>query len=195
MGRSTHVDLAAPRRLLFVQGGGKGAHAFDEPLVANLRAALGAGWTVDYPRLRNEGDPSVASWGPQLDRLMARLDPRSIIVAHSIGATILVNELVPRRTEPGFAGLFLISAPFVGEGGWPSGEIAPMSDIGSRLPRGMPVFIYQGTVDDTVPVAHADLYARAIPSAVVRRIEGADHQLHGDLSIVATDILAIAKGR
>src|SRR4051794_6899543 len=94
MSGSSATRLARPRRLLFVQGGGRGAHAYDAPLASSLRDALGAGWTVDYPRISNEGEPSVPSWGPQLDRLLSRLGPRGVVVAHSIGATLLVNQLL-----------------------------------------------------------------------------------------------------
>jgi predicted alpha/beta hydrolase family esterase len=195
MTRLAPTSSPSARRLLFIQGGGEGAHDYDAPLAASLRDVLGVGWTVDYPIIDDEGDPSVASWGPQLDRLLNELDPRSFLVAHSVGATILLNQLSARHERPNAAGLFLIAAPFVGERGWPSEEIPPMTDLGSRLPRGLPVFVYHGALDDVVPAAHADLYATAIPGAVVRRIDGANHQLNGDLSVVAADIQSVLAGR
>jgi pimeloyl-ACP methyl ester carboxylesterase len=64
-----------------------------------------------------------------------------------------------------------------------------MSNIGARLVSlRAPLFIYHGSADETAPVAHADLYARALPRAVVRRLDGRDHQLNDDLSEVAADI-------
>lgn len=36
---------------------------------------------------------------------------------------------------------FLISAPFVGEGGWPSDEIRPMLDLGARLAGEIPIYL------------------------------------------------------
>ena len=42
--------------------------------------------------------------------------------------------------------------------------------------------------DDTVPPAHADLYARAMPQAQVHRLPGRDHQLNNDLGEVASAI-------
>ena len=78
--------------------------------------------------------------------------------------------------------------PFVGEGGWPSGDIEPMSGLGKRLPAQTPIYLYHGSEDETAPFEHADLYARAIPHAVVRRLTGRDHQLDNDLSEVADDI-------
>ncbi len=88
--------------------------------------------------------------------------------------------------------MFLISAPFVGNGGWPSEEIAPMSDLGTRLPARLPIYLYFGSKDETVPFEHAGQYERAIPSAVIRRLAGRDHQLNNDLSEVAADVQRLA---
>ena len=84
----------------------------------------------------------------------------------------------------------LISAPFVGEGGWPSEGFVPASDLGARLPKDARVFVFHGLADETVPPAHAELYARAIPQAVVRMLPGRDHQLNSDLHEVALVIAA-----
>ena len=63
-----------------------------------------------------------------------------------------------------------------------------MSDIGSRLPGDLPVHLYHGSEDRTAPIAHAALYAAAIPRAVVHRLRGRDHQLDNDMSEVAAGI-------
>jgi pimeloyl-ACP methyl ester carboxylesterase len=93
----------------------------------------------------------------------------------------------------GFAALalFLIAAPFVGEGGWPSDELASSADLGARLAREMPVHIFHGLEDETAPPAHAELYARAVPQARVHRLPGRDHQLNDDLTDVALVIKAL----
>jgi hypothetical protein len=85
-----------------------------------------------------------------------------------------------------------MAAPFVGEGGWASDDFPPSSDLGARLPQGVPVHIFHGLDDETAPPAHADLYARAIPQAQVHRLPGRDHQLNNDLSEVAQTIAGSA---
>ena len=110
------------------------------------------------------------------------------MVGHSIGGTILINTLVEESPDLALSGIFLLAAPFVGEGGWPSEDIKPMSDLGKSLPAQTPVYAYHGSEDETVPFEHVGLYARAIPHAVVRRLTGRDHQLNNDLSEVAADI-------
>ncbi|MGH3472887.1 MAG: alpha/beta fold hydrolase [Nocardioidaceae bacterium] len=82
----------------------------------------------------------------------------------------------------------LIAAPFVGAGGWPSDEFEAPHDLGARLPRGVPVHVFQGLQDQTTPPAHADLYTGAIPQAKLHLMPGRDHQLNNDLSEVAAVI-------
>lgn len=177
------------KQILFVQGGGADVHeAWDLALVQSLRRELGSGYDVRYPTMPNESDPSVAHWRPTLERELASLGAGAIVVGHSVGATILIEVLASAATKTSLDAIVLIAAPFVGEGGWPSEEIAPRPDLAERLSAEARVFLYHGEDDDVVPVAHVDLYARAIPRALVRRLAGRDHQLNDDLSEVARDI-------
>jgi predicted alpha/beta hydrolase family esterase len=178
-----------PHRVLFVQGGGEGAHdEWDSALVQCLEDQLGADYEVRYPRMPPEADPSYGRWKSALRDELAKLDSGAILIGHSIGGTILINAIAdePPAWMPG--GILLIAAPFVGKCGWPSGDIAPMEDIGARLPAGVPIHLFHGTRDETAPLRHVDLHARAIPHAVVRRLAGRDHQLNDDMSEVAADV-------
>jgi predicted alpha/beta hydrolase family esterase len=178
-----------PRQLLFIQGAGEGTHdAWDNRLVASLRRDLGPGWDIRYPRMPDEADPSYGSWKPALDRELAGLADGAFVVGHSIGGSLLVHALAATPPRAVLGGLFLVAAPFLGEGGWPDEAIGPHAALGEALPAGVPVFLYHGDADESVPSAHLELYARALPQAVVRRLAGRDHQLNDDLSEVATDI-------
>ena len=179
-------------QLLFIQGGGAGTHdEWDNKLVESLRRELGPNFEIHYPRMPNEDDPSYVAWAETLEKEFATLDDDAILVAHSIGGTILVNALAQSRSDREFGAIFLIAAPFVGEGGWPSEEMNPAPDLGARLPRDFPVYIYHGLDDETAPPSHAELYRRAIPQAHVRLLPDRDHQLSNDLSEVAATIKSL----
>src|SRR5690606_23232943 len=105
----------------------------------------------------------------------------------SLGGTILVNALVEEPNQRAFGGIFLIAAPFVGEGGWTSDDIELPSNLGARLSAPTPIYRYHGSDDEEVPFGHVELYAKAIPQAVVRRLTGRNHQVNEDLSEVAAD--------
>jgi predicted alpha/beta hydrolase family esterase len=181
------------KQVLFVQGGGKGAHdEWDNKLVASLQRELGPEYQIHYPCMPDEVDPSYRRWKPALEEQFSSLAAGTALVGHSIGATILINLLAehPRLRRP--SGIFLVAAPFIGEGGWPSDDIEPLPDLGARLPARTPVYLYHGSDDRMAPVEHVGLYERAIPQAIVRRLGGRDHQLNNDLCEVAADISALA---
>jgi Predicted esterase of the alpha/beta hydrolase fold len=120
------------KQVLFIQGGGAGAHdEWDNKLVDSLRRELGPGYEIRYPRMPNEADPSYPTWKAALAEEIARLDDGAILIGHSIGGTILINALAEASPNRKLAGVFLIAAPFVGAGGWPS-EISSQRPTSAR---------------------------------------------------------------
>jgi predicted alpha/beta hydrolase family esterase len=183
-------ERIAMRKILFVQGGGAGVHDhWDNKLVDSLVRHLGPDFPVTYPRMPNEADPDYGAWKTALCEALTELGAGALLVGHSIGGTFLIHALaegLSHRRSPD--GVFLVAPPFIGEGGWPSEALAPPSNLGARLPEQMPIHLYFGQEDDTVPPSHADLYRNAIPQSVVRRLPGRDHQINNDLTEVAADI-------
>jgi pimeloyl-ACP methyl ester carboxylesterase len=177
------------RQVLFIQGGGVGAHdGWDDKLVESLRRELGGKYEVRYPRMPDEGDPSYARWSTAIRREMRALDDGAVVAGHSAGAAILLNTLAEQPPEKALGAIVLIAAPFVGEGGWLSDEFELTRDLGAKLPPGVHVHVFHGLQDETVPPSHAGLYALAIPQAQVHRLPGRDHQLDNDLREAAEAI-------
>jgi hypothetical protein len=180
------------KQVLFVQGGGEGVHdRWDSKLVASLERELGKTYAVRYPRMPGEDDPSYPAWKAALMEEFHALEDGAILVGHSLGATILLRVLADQQPKCRFGGLFVIAAPFIGEGGWPSDDANAADDFPRRLPPGLPVCLYHGIDDEIVPIAHVSLYGKAIPHAVVRTLEHRDHQLNDDMSEVARDIRSL----
>jgi predicted alpha/beta hydrolase family esterase len=181
------------KKVLFIQGGGNSAHDdWDDKLVASLARDLGPNYDIRYPRMPNEAEPRYSAWKRAIAREISRLDKGAIIVGHSLGGAMLIHAVAGDPPKQKLAGIFLLAAPFIGPGGWPSEDIKASTHLGARLPD-TAIFLYHGTNDETAPVAHVALYAAAIPQARVRRLEGRDHQLNNDLSEVAADIRALAQ--
>lgn len=184
------------KEVLFIQGAGASTHdAWDVKLVQSLERELGRGYVIRYPRMPNEAEPKYSAWRPALQRELAQLKDGAVVVGHSVGGTMLLHVLAERSPTARLGALALIAAPFIGDGGWPSDELEARDDFGERLPATLPIFLYQGTADDTVPSSHLELYAKVIPRAKVRRLEGRDHQLNDDLAEVARDIAALGLGQ
>jgi predicted alpha/beta hydrolase family esterase len=180
------------KQILFVQGAGEGVHdRWDSKLVASLERELGESYVIRYPRMPGENDPIYSAWKAALMGEFDSLEDGAILVGHSVGGTILILVLAEQPPKPRFGGLFVIAAPFIGEGGWSSDDIDDCKDFSERLAPGVPVYLYHGTDDAVVPTAHIHLYAKAIPHAVVRTFERRDHQLNNDMSDVARDIRSV----
>jgi pimeloyl-ACP methyl ester carboxylesterase len=181
--------MSPVRPVLFIQGGGAGAHdEWDQQLAESLRRALGAGYEVRYPRMPVEADPSYARWSSAIRRELASLDGGAVVVGHSVGAAILAGTLAEQPPTSELAVIALLAAPFVGPDGWPGEGFELSGDLGARLPPGARVHVFHGLQDETAPPSHADQYALAIPQAEMHRLPGRDHQLNNDLSVVAEAI-------
>jgi predicted alpha/beta hydrolase family esterase len=176
------------KQLLFIQGGGKDVHdTWDNKLMASLERTLGPGYAIRYPRMPDEATPDPAAWKEAIAREIGKLNDGLILVGHSVGAAVLLDYLADdaqerrmegpreRPMERRVAGVFLIAAPFIGEGGWPSDDLRPTAEVALALRGGEAFYFYQGRDDETVPFVHLELFATAFPAATVRRLEGRDH--------------------
>jgi hypothetical protein len=179
------------QQILFIQGGGEGAHEVDIQLVNSLRKTLGDAYEVDYPKMSKESDPDYRRWKPQIKRELAAAKGKVILIGHSLGGSFLLKYLTEDRTERPIAAIFLIATPYWGGDGWRYEgyeSVALPKDAVSKLPKGMPIFFYHGRNDETVPFAHLALYAEKFPKATIRVLDRRGHQLGNDLSEVAADI-------
>ncbi len=184
------------RQILFVQGGGKGAHEADGLLVAALRKALGAGYEVRYPTMPKEEEPDYPLWSSCIAKELVPLRDGAILIGHSLGGSFLLKFLSEEKVGTKLAALVLIAAPYWGGRGWryPGFEkVALREGFASKLPRRARVFLYHGQDDEIVPFAHLALYAAGLPQAVVRELVGRGHQLNNDLSKVAADIKTLSE--
>jgi predicted alpha/beta hydrolase family esterase len=173
-------------RVLFIQGGGDGTHdEWDDKLADSLRRELGGSFEVRYPLMPNEDDPTEATWVPVIQQELSSLDSGSVVVGHSVGGTLLLRAVEIEPPVVRLGAIVLLAAPFAGKGGWPGDGFEFTSDLGDRLPADVPVHVFHGLADDTVPPMHADLFARAIPRAQLHPMPERDHQLGNDLREVA----------
>jgi uncharacterized protein len=179
-------------QVLFVHGGGGGAHAEDAKLAASLREKLGPQYKVRYPEMPNEDEPDYQEWKRLIYKDLAEMGDGAILVGHSIGASVLIKILYDQDLPCSVAGTFLISAPFwYDDEFWRWEEVQLPRNVATMLPREMPLFLYHGRADEVVPFTHVEMYADVLPHATVRRLDGRNHQLNDDLSEVADDIVQL----
>ena len=181
-------------QVLFVHGGGEGAHAADGRLAASLREAMGDDLGVRYPKMPGEDAPEHGAWRGRISEELTRMSGEVILVGHSLGASILLKYLSEEEPEKPIAGVFLLAAPFWGAADWEVEEYELRENFASKLPEGLPVSLYHGRDDEVVPFEHLALYAKKLPHATVRELGGRGHQFGDDLSDLARDIGEILSG-
>lgn len=179
-------------KVLFIQGGGgdEGYEA-DAKLVAPLQAILGAAYEVIYPRLYVDEKAPDFGWCKQIGKEIEAINSEVILVAHSLGASLLLKYLSENKLKKKISGIFLISTPFwSGDEDWKQG-LKLKEDFADKLPKDVPVFFYQSRDDEEVPFSNLSLYAQKLPRATAREIASGGHQLGNDLTLVAKDITKI----
>ncbi len=178
----------ATTSVLFIQGGGDGAFLEDAPLAESLRRALGSGYDVHFPQMPDEGDPNVESWKRQIAAELSRLRGKVVLVAHSIGGSILLRYLSEEKVETLIAGVYLLAAPSWDEDRWNYEDLRLPRDLADKLAQIPRIFFYHCRDDETVPFAHLGLHGARLPKAVTRSFDGGGHQFGNDLTAVALDI-------
>jgi uncharacterized protein len=163
------------RRILFAHSAGpQGGREGSGHLVANLRTALGSGYDVRYPIMPEPDDPAYAPWRDRLEEELAAVDDGVVLVGHSLGGSVLLKLLSERKHTRRIAGMFLVATPFWGGASWEL-EFRLREGFAARLPRIPRLGLYHSRDDEEVPFAHLALYARAIPEAKVRELDGYGH--------------------
>lgn len=177
--------------IVFIQGGGAGARDADAKLAGSLGRELGDDFAVDFPTMPDEDNPDYDRWRPAIADAIARAAAPVVVVGHSLGGYFLIRYLSSERMEVPIAAICVIAAPFPsGDPAWVFEGFELPDRFGERLPADAAVLLYASEDDDTIPFAHRDLYAAAIPGAVKRTTPGG-HQLGNDLALVTDDIRRI----
>ena len=179
--------------VLFIQGASDGAHEADRALADALGGVLGHGFRVHFPRMPHEEAPDNDVWKCAISTALRRT-PAAFLVAHSAGAAIVADMLAQGAADAAtltrLRGLFLLAPPFVGEGGWTLDGFHLDRPVEIEALAGLPLHLYFGSADTTVPPAHADSYARLFPGAAIHRLPGCGHPFEGR---IARDVLALAR--
>ena len=181
--------------LLFIQGASAGAHEADRVLAEALGHALVPDFRVHFPRMPDEGAPDNDVWRHRISTELRRTRA-TFLVAHSAGAAIAADMLVRGDDNAGFArlrALVLLAPPFVGPGGWQLEGFHFDQPAPAEASLGLPLHLYFGLADRTVPPSHADLYARLFREAAIHRLPGCGHQFEGWMAHVARDLRALAR--
>lgn len=179
------------KQVLFIQGGGQGAHEADGELVVYLQNGLGAEYDVLYPKMPNLENPEYEPWKIQARKELAALDGEVMLVGHSLGGSVLLKYLSEKTSEKSIAGLFIFAAPYWGAKDWQIDEFTLREDFSAKLPQILRIFLYHSRDDEVVPFAHLAHYAEKLPRATVRALDGRGHLFNAGFPELVDDIKSL----
>ncbi|KAA0988686.1 alpha/beta fold hydrolase [Dyadobacter aurulentus] len=179
------------QQVTFFHGGGSAEdYEADEKLVASLRSQLGSGYSVQYPFLPDDGTPDLGRRRQISEEISAGPDGL-IVVAHSLGASMLLAYLSETEITKKIAGIFLLATPFwEGKEDW----VEPFrlkSGFAKKIDKKIALFFYHCQDDEEVPFAQLSSYKKQLSWAHYREFATGGHQFGDDLTAVARDIMAI----
>ena len=132
--------------VLFVQGGGAGAHSEDAPLADSLRRTLGPSYDVRFPQMPGESDPKVGPWKQKISAELSHASGKVILVGHSVGGSILLRYLAEEDVDNKIAGLFLLAAPAWDRDRWDFDDLKLPRDISEKLARIPRILFYHAVM-------------------------------------------------
>lgn len=175
------------KQILFIHGGGDDGYGSDRIMMESLRKELGDDYEITYPRMPEDDLPDFG-WIKQMKQDISKLDDGLIIVAHSLGASLLLKYLSEHPVTKKIAAVFLLAPPFwSGKEDWVQGFIL-QDDFAGKLPSDFPISLYQCLDDDVVPYDHFTTYRQKLSAVEFHEIESGGHQFEGAMDQIAQAI-------
>ncbi len=183
--------MSGKREVFFLHSAGsQGEGEGSEPFLHTLQRGLGRGYDVRHPIMPDPDNPAFSRWRGPVDAGLRALEDDALLIGHSLGGSVLLKVLSEGREFPRIGGLFLVAVPFWGSGGWDVDEFVLGEHFAERLPPISRVVLYHSRDDDSVPFAHLERYARALPQATVRALDGFGHLFEAPCPELLADIRA-----
>lgn len=176
------------KQILFIQGGGEDGYEADQKMVASLQQRLGNSYDIIYPKLPSNEDLPDFGWIKKIGEEINQLQDGAVIVAHSLGASLLLKYLSEQQPAKKIRALFLTGTPFwSGDEKWVQG-LKLKADFATTLPKDIPIIFYHARDDEEVPFAHLEIYRKKVVGASFHEIELGGHLLNNDLTVIANHI-------
>lgn len=119
--------------------------------------------------------PDYKPWRDQIEKEILKLAEGSILIGHSLGGSFLLKYLSEEKMDKEFLGLFIVAAPYWGLEGWEYEAFSLKKGFSEKLNNAGKIFIYHTLDDQIVSRDHLIRYAKSIPHALVREVDGFGH--------------------
>ncbi|MEC5425097.1 alpha/beta hydrolase [Virgibacillus sp. C22-A2] len=181
------------KQILFIHSAGpQGNDQGSNDLVAFLQEACGADYNIIHPKMPDSENPIYELWREQLKNEIELLDGHVILIGHSLGGSVLLKYLSEEGCRLHISGLITIAAPYWGkDDNWQREDFTLSEDFASNLARIAQLVMYHSRNDEIVPFAHVEHYAKNLPQAIIRALEGGAHLFHEGIHELIKDIRSL----
>jgi predicted alpha/beta hydrolase family esterase len=182
------------KQILFIHSAGPQGH--DEGsngLVEYLLAILGNDYSIRHPLMPHPENPRYDAWKIKLKEELENSDHNLILIGHSLGASIILKYLSEENYSSDIEGLFLISTPYWKKKADGIDEFVLTKNFAFRLKKISPIYFYHSKEDQWVPFSHLVDYSKAVPHAIIRKLEGHEHEFGYGLPLLIEDIRQLEK--
>jgi predicted alpha/beta hydrolase family esterase len=177
------------KQILFIHSAGpQGPDEGSGGLVEYLVNILSYDYLVQHPLMPHTENPRYDAWKTKLKEELERMDQNLILIGHSLGASILLKYLSEEKYSNHIQGLFLISTPYWKKKAGGIDEFVLSENFASKLEKISPIYFYHSKDDEYVPFSHLGYYSKALPKAIIRKLEGHEHEFGYGLPKLIEDI-------
>ncbi|SET64086.1 hypothetical protein SAMN05216389_11832 [Oceanobacillus limi] len=180
--------------VLFIHSAGpQGANQGSSNLIAYLEKALKHDFNFVYPNMPSPEQPAYLEWKKQVENELHSLTGEVILVGHSLGGSVLLKYLSEESYTAKITGLFVIAAPYWGmDENWQLKDFVLQNDFEQHFKDVPQLFLYHSRDEEIVPFAHHLAYAKKLPQAQKRQLEGTQHLFHNGLPELLQDIKSLS---
>lgn len=165
-----------PKTVLFIHSAGaQGPKQGSSGFLATLEKSLGAGYSVRHPEMPKPEKPEYNAWKVLIGKELSKVETGGVLVGHSLGGSVLLKYLAEEQCARTFSALFLVAAPYWGLPKWNRDDFILERGFSRKVTQVRKIFIYHTKDDKIISQEHVDRYAKTIPHATIRIVEGYGH--------------------
>jgi predicted alpha/beta hydrolase family esterase len=156
------------------------------PLFNCLDFELKSELNIRSPLMPNPQAPSYEAWRHAIN--MLDISQVSIMMGHSLGASVLLKYLAVEKPFLALDALLLIATPLWGLPDWTHGDYFLPADCTKALANIKKIIFYHSTDDDVVPFHHSEMYRKRLPVATLRMLHGQGHYFTKGIPVLVDDL-------
>ncbi|UOQ50162.1 alpha/beta hydrolase [Gracilibacillus caseinilyticus] len=178
------------KTILFIHSAGpQGPNQGSSNLINYLEQELENSYQIIHPQMPAPEDPKYDQWKHQLEKELSLLNGEAILIGHSLGGSVLLKYLSEHSCKLTIRGLFILASPYWGlDEEWQLADFMLQHHFADKLPSIANIFLYHSRNEKIVPFAHHQAYAKKLPQAAARQIDGDRHLFHDGLAVLVDDI-------